>query len=100
VTHQWNSEWAVSPTRLRIFIPDTGTHPELPSQEEPVSDLTASAPASGVSAHVCTDGVWPPLRPECGVEEQTVDHVFFQCPIHRRPHGLHGLTVLDDETIE
>ena len=24
----------------------------------------------------------------------------FQCPIHRPPHGLHGLTVLDDETIE
>ena len=22
------------------------------------------------------------------------------CPIHRTPHGLHGLTVLDDETIE
>ena len=37
---------------------------------------------------------------ECGTEEQTVDHVVFQCPIHRPPHGLHGLTVLDDETTE
>jgi len=37
---------------------------------------------------------------ECGAEEQTVDHVVLQCPIHRPPHGLHGLTVLDDETIE
>ena len=37
---------------------------------------------------------------ECGVEEQTVDHVVLQCPIHRPPHGLHGLTVLDDEKIE
>jgi len=36
---------------------------------------------------------------ECGAE-QTVDHVVLQCPIHRPPHGLHGLTVLDDETIE
>jgi len=36
---------------------------------------------------------------ECGAEEQTVDHVVLQCPIHR-PHGLHGLTVLDDETTE
>ena len=34
---------------------------------------------------------------ECGAEEQTVDHVVLQCPIHRPPHGLHGLTVLDDE---
>jgi len=37
---------------------------------------------------------------ECGAEEQTVDHVILQCPIHRSPHGLHGLTVLDDETIQ
>jgi len=29
-----------------------------------------------------------------------VDHVVLQCPIHRPPHGLHGLTVMDDETIE
>jgi len=37
---------------------------------------------------------------ECGAEEQTVDHVFLQRPIYRPSHGLHGLTVLDDETIE
>ena len=37
---------------------------------------------------------------ECGAEEQTVDHVVLHCPIHRPLHGLHGLTVLDDETIE
>jgi len=24
--HQWNVEWADNPTRLRIFISDTGTH--------------------------------------------------------------------------
>jgi len=35
---------------------------------------------------------------ECGVEEQTIDHVVLQCPIHRPPHRLHGLAVLDDET--
>ena len=32
--------------------------------------------------------------------EQTLDYVVLQCPIHGSPHGLHGLTVLDDETIE
>ena len=37
---------------------------------------------------------------ECGEEVQTVDHVVLQCPIHRPPYGSHGLTVLDDETIE
>jgi len=33
-------------------------------------------------------------------EEQADEHVVHQCPIHQPPHGLHGLTVLDDETIE
>jgi len=37
---------------------------------------------------------------ECGAEEQTVDHVVFQCPIHQTPHGLHGARVLDDDAIE
>jgi len=38
---------------------------------------------------------------ECGAEEQTVDHVVLQCLlIYRPPHGLHGLTVLDDEKTE
>jgi len=37
---------------------------------------------------------------ECGKEEQTVDHVVLQWPIHRPPYELHGLTVLEDETIE
>jgi len=33
----------------------------------------------------------------CGCRP-TVDHVLLQCPIHWPPCGLHGLTVLDDET--
>jgi len=37
---------------------------------------------------------------ECGADEQTVDHVVLKCPIDQPPHGRHGLTVLDDETIE
>jgi len=37
---------------------------------------------------------------ECGEEDQTIEHVVFQCPIHRPPYGLHGLTVLDDEIID
>ena len=45
-------------------------------------------------------GMVPSAACECGAEEQTVDHVVLQCAIHRPPHGLHGLTVLDDVTIE
>jgi len=52
------------PTRRRVFIPDTGAQPpERPSQQGPGSGLIASAPASGISADVCTNEVWPPLRP-------------------------------------
>jgi len=27
VDHQWNTEWADNPTRLRTSFPDTGTYP-------------------------------------------------------------------------
>jgi len=37
---------------------------------------------------------------ECGTEEQAVDHVVLHSLIHRPHHGMHGLTVLDDETTE
>ena len=37
-----------------------------------------------------------PFTPcECGAEEQTVDRIVLHCPIHRFPHGLNVLTVLD-----
>jgi len=42
----------------------------------------------------------PSAVSECGAEEQILDHVVVQCPIYRLPHGLYGLTVLDDDTIE
>jgi len=29
---------------------------------------------------------------KCGAEEQTVDHVVLQSPIHRSPHEVHGMT--------
>jgi len=44
------------------YIP-VHTHPEWPSQEEPGSGSTASAPVSDVSAPACTNGEWPTLRP-------------------------------------
>jgi len=42
-------------------------------------------------------GMAPSATCECDAEEQTVDHVG-QC--NEIPHGLYGLTVPDDETIE
>jgi len=37
---------------------------------------------------------------KCGAEEQIFEHVVFQRPMHQPLHRLHGLTVLDDETIK
>jgi len=100
--HQWNAEWAYKPTRLRILIPDTGTHP-------PVMTIPRKAWVrlnrlrTGVGRFLSCLYKWDMASStacECGAEEQTVDHVVLQCPIHRPPHGLHGLTVLDDETSE
>ena len=43
-------------------------------------------------------GLAPLPNCECGVSEQTADHVLIACPIHRAPHGAQDLTVLDDKT--
>jgi len=54
-------------TTLRGFVLSSPTSAptllEWPSQEEPGSGSTASAPVSDVSAPACTNGVLPPLRP-------------------------------------
>jgi len=91
--HQWNAEWADNPTRLCIFIPDTGTHPPgmtLPRR----AWVRLNCLRTGVRRfHSCLY--------KLGVASSaTVVHVVLRCPIHRTPHGLHGLTVLDDDTIE
>jgi len=52
------------------FVTPVHTHPEGPSQEEPGSGSTASAPVSDVSAHACTNGVWLPLNPVCVVQNK------------------------------
>ena len=37
---------------------------------------------------------------ECGAEKHTVHRVVRECPIHRLPHRMNALTVLDDEKTE
>ena len=90
--HQWKAKWSDNPTRLLIFIPDTGTHlrNDLPRR----AWVRLNRPRTGVRRfHSCLY--------KLGVASSaTVVHVVLRCPIHRTPHGLHGLTVLDDDTIE
>jgi len=100
---KWNTEWVDNLTRLHTFILDTGTH---------TLGLTLPRKAWGMRLNCLRTGVgrfrsclykWGMASSaacECGAEEQTLHHVILQCPIHRPSHRLHGLAVLDDETIE
>jgi len=99
--HQWNAEWADNLTRLHTSIPDTGTH--TPGMTLPRRAwVRFSRLRTGVGRFRSCLYKWHMASSaacECGAE-QTVDHVILRCPILRSPHGLHGLTVLDDETTE
>jgi len=97
-----HAEWADSPTRLRILIPDTGTHPPGMTLPRRVWVRLNRLRTSAGCFRSCLYkwGMASSVVCECGAEEQTFDHVVLQCPIHRPPHGMHGLTVLDDETTE
>jgi len=99
--HWRNAEWLNNTTRLCTFIPDIGTQP--PGMALPRTVWVWLN-------HLCTSvgrvrslhkwGMAPSAACECGTEEQTVNHVVLLCPIHRPLHGLHDLTVLDDETFD
>jgi len=103
MTDGMRSGWtSTTPTRLCTFIPDTDTHPlgmtllrigcvRLNYLYTGVGPLRSCLHKWGMASFAAC---------ECCAEELTVDHVVLQCPIHRPPHRPHGLTVLDDETIE
>ena len=103
--HWRNAEWLDNPTRLRTFIPNIGTHP--PGMTFPRTTWVRLFPPP----HQCR--TFPHLLVqnykwdrtssvvcESFPEEQTIDHVVLHCPNPSTPHWVHGLTFLDDETIE
>ena len=98
--HQWNAEWADSPTRLRTLIPGTGTHPPgMTLPRRAWFRLNRLRTSVGLFRSCLYKwGMASSAACECGAEEQTVDHVVLQCIIHRPPNGLHSRAVLDDET--
>jgi len=102
VDHQWEAEWLDNLVTLRSFIPDTSK--QLLRMTLLRTDcVRLNRLRTGVGRFrscLYKWGMSSSATCEFGAEEQTVDHVVLQCPIHRPPHGLHGLTVLDDETFE
>jgi len=70
VDHQWNAEWADNPTRLCIFIPDTG--PTHPGMTLPRAQVRLNHLRTGVGRfYSCLYkwGVASSAACECGAEE-------------------------------
>jgi len=87
--HQWKAEWADKPTRFRTFIIDTGNHP--PGMTFPrTACVRLNRLCTGVGRlRFCLYkwGMASSAACECGAEEQTVDHIALQYPIHKPPHA-------------
>ena len=98
--HKWKTDYCENASRLRAFVPETGTRPVgigLPRAAwVKLNRLRTGVGRFHLSMHKW--GLAPSPNCECGASEQTADHVLTACPIHRAPHGARGLTVLDDET--
>ena len=103
VTDGMRSGWTTLRYTVSVLssLTSTLTLLERPSQGQRASGLTASVPVSDVSIPATNVMDMAPYAScEFGAEEQTVNHVVLHSPIHRPHYGVHGLTVLDDETIE
>ena len=98
--HKWKTEYCEGASRLRIFVPWTGAKPVgmgLPRAAwVKLNRLRTGVGRFHSSMHEW--GLAPLPKSECSASEQTADHVLTACAIHRAPHGVRGLTVLDDET--
>ena len=90
----------VKKSRLLAFVPKTGARPVgmgLPQAAwVKLNCLQTGVGRFHLSMHKW--GLAPSPNCECGASEQTAGHVLTVCPIHRTPHGVQGLTVLDDQT--
>ena len=84
--HQWNQEWADTPTRLRTSIPNTGTQtPGMTLPRRAWVRLNRLRTGFGrFRSCMYKWGMASSLACECGAE-QTVDHVVPHCPVHRPP---------------
>ena len=98
--HKWKTEYCENASRLRAFVPETGTRPVgicLPRAAwVKLNRLRTGVGQFHSSMHKW--GLASSPNCECGATEQTADHVLTACPIHRVSRGARGLMVLHDET--
>ena len=96
-----NAEYCENTSKLPVFIPRTSARPvgiSLPRRTwVKLNRLRKCVERFYLSMHKW--GLAPLPNCECGLAEQTTDHILIACSIHQAPHGAQGLTVLDDETL-
>ena len=98
--YKWSTEYLTNTFGLRAFIPKTINRPMGMGLPRP-SCVRLNRLRTGVGCFQSSMHKWglaPTSKCECGAVEQTADHIILTCPTHRAPTGIHGLTVLDDDT--
>ena len=98
--HKWKTEYCEGASRLRAFVPGTGARPvgmNLPR----AAWVKLNRLRTGVGRFHSSMHKWghaPSPNCECGVYEQTAQHVLTAYPIYRASDRARGLTALDDKT--
>ena len=97
---KWDMEYSRSTSALHALIPRVSDRP-LGMSLPRAAWVKLNRLRSGVGRFRSSMYKWglaPSANCECGATQQTADHIISQCPTHRAPRGMFGLTVLDDET--
>ena len=91
--YRWNMEWQNNTSRLHQFITDVSPSPPGMNFSRPAW-VNLNRRRTGVGLFRSTMYKWGMASSavcECGAEEQTVDHLIANCPIHGYANGAHGL---------
>ena len=97
IARMWSVEWQLSTSRLHEYITSQ-------SRSSPGSDLPWQAWVklnrlhTGVgrfNADMWRWGLSKSPACNCGVDQQTANHIIMECPLYHPPNGLHGLTDVD-----
>ena len=98
--HKWKKEYCENASRLRAFVRETGARSVgmgLPRAAWVKLNRLRTG-VGGFHSFKHKWGLGPSPNCDCNASEQTADQVLTECPIYRAPHGVRGLTVLNDET--
>ena len=96
----WDTDYSKCMSAFSVYIPRVSSRPIGMSLTRTawvkLNRLHIGIGHFGSSMHKW--GLASSVKYKCGTSEQTADHIILQCPIHRAPRGIMGLTVLDDKT--